>query len=260
MPTQRFRDLAVCIRHLDWSETSQIVGLITREHGKVSGLAKGSKRTSKSSVARFSGGIDLLTVGEVVGILKPNVELATLVEWDLQQPNRHLHYDLVAQRLGLYAADLCNAILAEHDAHPRVYEALVEYLAALAERGGAARQAALLRFQWRLLEDLGYRPELDADAVSGETLAPDESTYTFDARAGGVTRQPTGLTGTGMGAGPWRVRRETVFALRAVASGQLNGSTDLKSIERANRLLCVYARAILDRHLPTMDFVLEGAE
>ena len=35
---------------------------------------------------------------------------------------------------------------------------------------------------------------------------------------------------------------------------------DAKAIERANRLLCVYARAILDRHLPTMDFVLEGAE
>jgi hypothetical protein len=64
----------------------------------------------------------------------------------------------------------------------------------------------------------------------------------------------------GMGAGPWRVRRETIAALRATASGQLNGSTDAKSIERANRLLCVYARAILDRHLPTMDFVLEGAE
>lgn len=37
-------DDAVCIRHWDWSETSQTVSLFTRGHGLVRALAKGSKR------------------------------------------------------------------------------------------------------------------------------------------------------------------------------------------------------------------------
>ena len=54
----RFKDQAVCIRMIDWSETSQIVALLTREHGVLRGLAKGSKRMSPSAISRFSGGIE----------------------------------------------------------------------------------------------------------------------------------------------------------------------------------------------------------
>ena len=100
----RFKEDAICIRYLDWSETSQIVVLLTREHGKLRGLAKGSKRTSPGALARYSGGIELLTLGQVVGLTKPTSELATITEWDLQDPYPHLRRDLSAQHLGLYAA------------------------------------------------------------------------------------------------------------------------------------------------------------
>jgi DNA repair protein RecO (recombination protein O) len=120
----RLKDQAICIRLFDWSETSQIVALLTEHHGKVRGLAKGSKRTSPGAVARFSGGIEMLTQGQIVWISKPSVELATLTEWDLQNPYRHLRQDLTAQRLSLYAADLTGALLAEHDPHPNVFAAL----------------------------------------------------------------------------------------------------------------------------------------
>ncbi|MHC4990131.1 MAG: DNA repair protein RecO, partial [Planctomycetota bacterium] len=69
MPT--IQDQAVCIRHWDFSETSQTVSLLSREHGVIRGLAKGAKREKGT----FSGGIDLLTVGEVVAITKRGREL-----------------------------------------------------------------------------------------------------------------------------------------------------------------------------------------
>ena len=78
-----FTDSAICIRKLDWSETSQIVVLITEGHGKVSATAKGAKRQSPSTLAKFSGGIELLTAGEAVLITKPTADLANLIEWDL---------------------------------------------------------------------------------------------------------------------------------------------------------------------------------
>ena len=249
----RIKDQAVCIRRFDWSETSQVVSLLTRDHGKVRGLAKGSKRTSPGAVARFSGGIDLLTRGQIVAVIRPSAELATLTEWDLQDPYPHLRRNLSAQRIAMYGADLANALLADHDTHPNSHDALTTLLTELAE--AKQHNSALLRFQWTLLDDGGYRPHLDQDAATGQALT-DQSTYCFDALAGGIT----GLTSRGTKhAGPWAVRRETVQALRSVANdlSDSNAATET-TLRRANRLLCVYARAILDRHLPTMDFLLDG--
>lgn len=245
----RIKDQAICIRHLDWSETSQVVVLLTREHGKVRGLAKGSRRMTPSSVQKFSGGIELLTLGEIVFVTRQTSELATLTEWDLQNDFHHLRRSLPAQHAAMYAADLCHALLADHDPHPRAYEVLATFLSELVDP--ARVQGALLRFQWALLEDVGYRPELERDALTGAELA-DAAMYAFDPRAGGLTAQ------AGVGAQDWRVRGETVKLLRGVANGA-GESVDEEVARRANRLLCAYARAILDHELPTMRLVLGGA-
>ncbi|MHC4433863.1 MAG: DNA repair protein RecO, partial [Planctomycetota bacterium] len=38
------KDMAICIRAVDYSETSQIVTLFARDTGKIGAIAKGSKR------------------------------------------------------------------------------------------------------------------------------------------------------------------------------------------------------------------------
>jgi len=242
----RFKDQAICIRHIDWSESSQIVSLLTAAHGKIRGVAKGAKRMSPGCIARFSGGIDLLTGGQIVATTRPSTELATLTEWDLQQPYPHLHEHLGAQRLAMYGADACNAMLADHDPHPDVHDALSHFVLRLVDPD--AHAGALLRFQWSLIDGCGYRPVLDTDVVKDDALPP-QAAYTFDPIRGGFTT----VDGTGT-KGPWGVRRETVELLRAAAAGSATGSA--RSVQRANRLLCAYMRVLLDRHLPTMDFVL----
>ena len=252
----RFKEEAVCIRLIDWSETSQIVALLTEGRGKIRGLAKGSKRMSPSAIARYSGGIELLTGGQAVGLIRPNTELANITEWDLQQPYHHLRNDLEAQQLALYAADLVNAMLAEHDQHPTVFAQLTALLSSLAETEPAARARSLLQFQWWLMVDCGYRPRLDHDTHTDQPL-PDEQAYLFDPRTGGLTQDRN--TPANGAVGPWRVRRQTVELLRQVDGDDQCPATDAETAERANRLLCVYARAILDRQLPTMSIVLEKA-
>ena len=266
----RFKDQAVCIRDIDWSETSQVVALFTREHGKVRGLAKGSKRTSPGAIARFCGGIDLLTRGELVATTKPSTDLATITEWDLQDPFRHLHTDLRAHRLSMYAADFVAALTMDHDPHPKVFDGLVWFLQTLGDASAKPQAAnvlaaALLRFQWEVLADCGFKPELDRDVVTGQSLeAAASSMLMFDPRAGGVTVESAeGVSGLGVNdAGPWRVRSETIDLLRRLPHEPLAtlATADGERVRRANRLLCVYARAILDRELPTMKFVLEGKE
>ncbi|MBH04816.1 MAG: DNA repair protein RecO [Phycisphaeraceae bacterium] len=247
----RFKEDAICIRYLDWSETSQIVVLLTREHGKLRGLAKGSKRTSPGALARYSGGIELLTLGQVVGLTKPTSELATITEWDLQDPYPHLRRDLSAQHLGLYGADLANALVADHDPHPTAFGALRQLLTELTEP--SQYDKAILEFQWCMLDGSGYRPQLDRDVQTDEEIR-DQQTYNFDARIGGLTNE-AGLTTPDNGRGPWRVRQETVGLLRDLSAGRWQA--DQLVVRRASRLLCVYARAIIDRQLPTMKFVLD---
>lgn len=248
----RIKEQAICIRHLDWSETSQVVVLLTENHGKVRGLAKGSKRLTPSSVQRFSGGIELLTRGEIVWVARQGSELATLTEWDLQDDFHHLRRDLGAHRLAMYAADVLNAVLADHDSHPRSYAALRALLESLRDvTDEPARQAALLRFQWVVLEDAGYRPELFHDAVSGGNLTEGKM-YSFDPKAGGLTNEAR------IGGQDWRVRRATVDALRSAATSPDAALADADAVARANKLLCVYLRAILDQELPTMKLLLEA--
>ncbi|MCC7406765.1 MAG: DNA repair protein RecO [Phycisphaeraceae bacterium] len=261
----RFKDQAICVRRMDWSETSELVTLLTAEHGLVRGLAKGSRRMSPGSVAKFSGGIELLTLGQVLGSLRSAQELANITEWDLQEPYRGLRQDWAAQQTALYAADLVSALLAEHDAHPVSYEAMRVFLDGLTAKSGASREEALALFQWRLLTDTGYQPVIDRDARTGQSLTEAEA-YWFDPQAGGFTTAAG--EGTEMkGAGPWRVRPETLAAMRAVsnAAGEQKGwlapspvprPLDSATLGRVNRLLCVYVRSIVDRALPTMGFVL----
>lgn len=253
----RFKDQAICIRLSDWSESSQVVTLLTQQHGKVRGLAKGSRRLSPSSVARYSGGFELLTAGQVVASTKPTADLATLTEWDLQQPLRHLRSHLPSQHLALYAADLCNALLADHEPHPRSHDALLALLASLKQPELAAM--AILRFQWELIADAGYQLELHKDARTGRPLE-EKASYLFEPASGGFTTQDSHER-AGHPQGPWRVRKNTLVVLRHAArqASAASGSPgDAASIARANRLLCVYVRAILDRQLPTMKFILES--
>lgn len=250
----RLKDDAICIRLFDWSETSQVAVLLTAEHGKLRGLAKGSRRLSPSSVQRFSGGFELLTGGQVLAVSKPSTDLATITEWDLQEPYRHLRTNLRAQRLGLYAADVTHALLADEDAHPRTYAAMVALFDAL--RDDKQHAAGLLRFQWELLDDAGYRPELFDDVHYGEPLT-DATSFCFDPRQGGLTVDDgTWPEASHADRGPWRVRRQTVDLLRRLSLGEYTAFDDADAA-RANRLLCVYLRAIVDRELPTMRIVLD---
>jgi len=77
-------DDAIALRHWEYSETSQTVALFTRTHGLLRAMAKGAKREKSN----FSGGIETLTRGRAVAIVKQTTDLATLTAWDLLEIGR----------------------------------------------------------------------------------------------------------------------------------------------------------------------------
>ena len=231
MPAQH--DQAICIRQWEYSESSQTVMLFGRSLGCFRALAKGARRERGS----FSGGIDLLTRGEAGVILKRDTELATLTEWDVQETFPRLRDELAANRAGWYACDALGRMLPALDPHPQLFDDTMHLLRSLGS--GQGIEMAMLRFQWSLLVETGWLPDLSDIDGSAATVAfdPDEARLVEDDGRDTL----------------WRVRRGTLVALHAAAEGQL--TADIESVRRANKLLAAHTRNVLGEEPSTMTWV-----
>lgn len=225
----------MCIRHWDWSETSQTVSLFTHAHGVIRGLAKGSKREK----APFSGGIELLTQGEVVAIVRPDGKLATITAWDLTHPYTGTRRSLRAFYVGSYLMDLVHHAVTDADPHPGLFTCLVGVLDSLAD----CPEDALLRGQWGVLAETGYTPALGPT----ESSVGAGGAVSFLPQKGVFVQHGTASNHEG-----WRVRPETVALLRHIARQDLiPAEADPITIERASRLLGSYLRHVLARDIPS---------
>ncbi len=77
-------DRCLCLRKTEYSETSQILTLLSRQLGIVRVMAKGAHRRTKAGASRFDGGIDLLDIGDAVFSDDTSRELAFLTDWKLE--------------------------------------------------------------------------------------------------------------------------------------------------------------------------------
>jgi DNA repair protein RecO (recombination protein O) len=155
------KDRAVCVRTVDYSETSQIVTLFARLSGKVSAIAKGSKR-SKSA---FDGPIEVLSCGDIVFSGSSKETLATLTEFQLYPMQGGLRRNLFALHSALFAAELLNSLTDDYDPHLVLFDHAVQFLRDLDElelvRDRRDVIIRLILFQLVLLREVGLRPVVD---------------------------------------------------------------------------------------------------
>jgi len=253
MPT--IDDIAICIRHWDYSETSQTVSLFGRSHGVIRGLAKGSKRAK----ANFSGGIDLFARGELRAIVKAGTDLANIIEWTLVDAHWFLRENLAAHRRALYFADLIHHMVRDHDPHAALFDSLAHALTTLQDDDSL--EAGTAQFLWSLLAETGYRPQVLRDAATGQDLS-DNGPLAFSPQAGGVVANSAGLDN-------WRLRPETLRILQDLARSSDGAAVEGKGAEvsnsteglqsnasrRAAALLSAYIRTILGYEPATLRWV-----
>src|SRR5919199_2312205 len=115
---------ALVLRTTDWSETSRIATLWTRELGKVRALAKGGRRLKSN----FESALDLLTVCSMVLLRKSSGGLDLLTEAQVVERFPKLRTDLAALYAAYYVAELLSDWTEDYDPHPVLFE---EALAAL---------------------------------------------------------------------------------------------------------------------------------
>jgi DNA repair protein RecO (recombination protein O) len=254
------KDDAVCIRVWDWSETSQTVSLFCRASGMLRGIAKGSKREQ----SKFSGGLEILTRGEVCASIKNTESLALLTAWELEETFPAARRSIHSFYAAMASLEIVHRSVTDADPHPGLFDALLVALRSLGS--SETDRAAVLGLLWSALVETGHQPELDLD-VRLQTPIPPAEVYAFFPRFGGLSRDGVDPAGEET----WRVRAETVTVLRSLASGTRAATTPTPTLtptsaalapdaeKRATHLLRAYWRHLMGIDTPALDKLIETA-
>lgn len=172
-----------------YRETSLIVEIFSRDHGRLGLVAKGARRPMSQLRGVLMAFQPLLIDWSGGG------EMKTLVraEWQGGQPL------LGGQALlcAYYLNELLMRLLPREDPHPTLYRAYGDALRALA--AGEGQEVILRRFELALLQELGYGLQLDADA-DGVPVRP-EVRYAYIIERGAVPLDEYGIDDASVVAG-----------------------------------------------------------
>ncbi len=178
MPAKR--TLALVVRTVEVFETSLVATLFTRELGKVAVLGKGARRLKSP----LQGGLDLLSVCDIVMFPKASETLDLLAESTPIERFASLRRDLAALYAGYYIAELLTDLTDYHDPHPRLFDAARITLRHLGDAGLRSRR--VIRFELACLRELGLMPMLDSCAHCGVAIEPFGEVVSFGLATGGV--------------------------------------------------------------------------
>ncbi len=173
--------LALVVRTTDWSETSRIATLWTREFGKVRVLAKGGRRLKSN----FEIALDLLSVCNIVFIRKSSGGLDLLTEAQVAEQFPHLRTDIRALYAGYYIAELLSDWTQDYGPHPKLFD---DAVAALRDFGepGKPLGLRLAEFELAMIQELGYRPVLNVCAGCAAHLDESAPHQAFCPSIGGM--------------------------------------------------------------------------
>ena len=148
------KDKAVCLRTVDYSETSQVLTLFTSQSGKLSAIAKGAKRPKSP----FDGPIEVFSFGDIVYAPGRSEKLATLTEFDQKRAFLNLRKNLAALNSAYFGAELLEAFTLDLDPHTVLFDAFLQFLTDLQAADNRDGLGLLILFQLTLLAEVGTKP------------------------------------------------------------------------------------------------------
>jgi DNA repair protein RecO (recombination protein O) len=161
---------------MDLGEADRIVTLFSRDVGKIRAVAKGVRRTT----SRSAGHLEPFTLSDVMFAVGRDLDVIS--QADTLESFRTVREDLVLTTHAYYLAEMVDMLTEDRLENRAVFEALVDGLRDLA--GTPDSRLVLIIFHVRLLEALGYRPELRECVNCRATIEPDRNQ--FSALTGGV--------------------------------------------------------------------------
>lgn len=211
-----FQDQAYVLHSKAYRNTSLIIDVLTREHGRLSLVAKGAKRGN----------------APMSGKLQPYIPL--FIEWGGQNELMTLYKAETDTRAtsalsgdalyhGFYLNELLMRLMHRHDAHPELFEHYTQCLHDLAHI--EHKDIPLRYFELHLLESLGYAMNLLLEITKDEPVRSEKDYHYL------IEQGPRLATGEGIDV--LRVSGETLFALAEQTLSQDKHRNEAKLLMRS---------------------------
>jgi DNA repair protein RecO (recombination protein O) len=248
MPTQphSFRAEAVVLRHSNWGEADRIVTLYTREQGKLRAIAKGARKIR----SRKAGHLEPFT--HITLQLAKSRDLPIVTQVETIDPYLPLRETLVLTGYASYVLELLDRFTYEEDGgNLSLFRLLTETLARLCST--ADTWIVIRYYEMRLLDFLGFRPQLFECSNCGATIEPVDQF--FSPRTGGVICPKCGSGLPGL----WKVSVEALKYMRHFQRSTYKEATKARVSPEIQKemetLMQAYFTYLLERALNTPGFI-----
>ena len=151
------------LHHRPFRDSSQIVDIISKDHGRLSVVARGSR----SAKSRYRGVLRPFLALRMSWVIRS--DMGTLTGAEIEGAPQVLGGKALMS--GYYANELLLRLLHRHDPQPEIFKLYDGTVQALA--GGGSVSAALRRFEFGLLRLLGYGLNLGNDSLTGRAIEAD---------------------------------------------------------------------------------------
>jgi DNA repair protein RecO (recombination protein O) len=167
---------AIVLRHADWGEADRLLWLFTRELGKVKVIAKGVRKPR----SRKAGHLEPFTRTELV--LAQGRDFPIVTQAEAIDAYLEIHADLVRVAYALYVIELIDRFTYEEGENFALFRLLSDTLKRINQE--AESTFAVRYYEIRLLDLVGFRPQLFQCVNCGSEIQPEDQYFSFE--QGGV--------------------------------------------------------------------------
>jgi DNA repair protein RecO (recombination protein O) len=146
---------AIVLRSWPFGESDEIVCFLTENHGKVTGIAKGAKRSRR----RFVNSLEPFSLVNLRFQDRPQSNLVLIIASDLARSYKQLASSLEKISFASYMVEITDGVVGEREESCVIFRHLRDGLSYLDENRASLR--FLTAFELKLLQLAGYQPWLE---------------------------------------------------------------------------------------------------
>jgi DNA repair protein RecO (recombination protein O) len=238
---------AIVLRTRDYAEADRVVTLLTRDFGKLSGIAKGAKASRR----RFERKLEPFTFVTLYFKRRSQSQLVFITRAERHDSAPPELDELGKIALGSYMLELTEALTTEEAEATAAYEVLASALEVLGRNGAniGLRQA----FELKMLQSTGFGLEFGYCRLCGRAPEAESGTIYFVPSRGGIVcarcrgQVPESAV---------RIAPADVVALARLRLAPLDQSTSFRHGGGESALaIARFLATILDRKLRSVDFL-----
>lgn len=246
-PERAFRSHVLILRRRDFGEADRILTVLTPGHGRRDVIAKGARKP----ISQRTGHVELYTLAEMQIGVGRDLDIAT--QATLINPWLPLRENLQRGAYAGYAAELLIRFTGDAGDEPAaLFELLQMTFEALSN--DADPRLAIRYYEIRLLEIVGFRPQLQNCVITREPIEPQDQYFSYE---GGGAVCPAAARGGGGALVPL-----SLDALKVLRYIQRTPYDEVKILKvgaslhaELERVIQGYIVYLLERRLESVDFI-----